>query len=108
MQIAGAFLIHRRDIAMTLTNEEAHCLARLLQSALYGGHANNIFAGCSFCKNQCNRAERYDRLLRKLQNETGVDLSPAVYGSIQNGGFPYKKFLKNSNPKIRDYLRNFF
>lgn len=93
---------------MTLTDEEAHCLARLLQSALYSGHVNSIFVGCSFCKNSCKHAASYDALRRKLQDETGVDLSPAVYGSIQKGDFPYKKFLKNSNPKIRNYMRNFF
>lgn len=39
---------------------------------------------------------------------TGVDLGPAVYGYLEVGGFPYKKFLKNSSDRAKEYFRNFF
>lgn len=103
---------------MELTKHEAHCIARLLQSAIFSPD-HNLFAGCRFCKYQCIRyvdddeqgsleLPRYDDIMKKLMDVTGVDVSPAVYGYIEPGSFPYKKFLKNSNDKTQEYFRNFF
>ena len=89
---------------MELTKQEAHCIARLLQSAIFSPD-HEIFAGCRFCKYPCMKeAEkwddmslvnlpRYDEVMSKITNGTGVDVRPAVYGCIEPGGMPYKKFL---------------
>lgn len=96
---------------MELSNKEAHCLARVLQSVLYGGHSRP-FDGCMFCLHPCHTLDqptpRFDTLLHRLGNETGVDLQPGIYGALRSGGFPYKKFLKNANLKVKDFFRNFF
>lgn len=31
-----------------------------------------------------------------------------VHGYLEVGGFPYKKFLKNSSDRVKEYFRNFF
>lgn len=102
-----------------LTEQEAHCIARLLQSAIFSPD-HNLFAGCRFCKYQCVKdagewedmslvdLPRYDAVINNIMNETGVDVGPAVYGCIEPGGMPYKKFLKNSNEEIKEFFRNYF
>lgn len=102
-----------------LTEQEAHCIARLLQSAIFSPD-HEIFAGCRFCKYPCMKEAgkwddmslvnlpRYDEVMSKITNGTGVDVRPAVYGCIEPGGMPYKKFLKNSNDGIKEFFRNLF
>lgn len=87
-----------------LNEHDWHCIARLLQGSFFG---NGLFDGCSFCKNKdcCTGNES---VFRKLSNETGVDLSPAVYGYLHKNGFPYKKFLKGANEDAKRHFRNFF
>lgn len=96
---------------MELSKEEAHCLARVFQSLLYGGH-KKFFEGCTFCKYPCRNAvdpvNRFTVILHKLEEESGVDLKPCVYGKLQHDGFPYKKFLKNANEQAATFFRNFF
>nr|DAZ68648.1 MAG TPA: hypothetical protein [Caudoviricetes sp.] len=104
---------------MELTKREAHCIARLLQSAIFSPD-HEIFAGCRFCKYQCvkdagkwddkNMVDLpvYDAVMRRLMIQTGVDVGPMVYGYLEPGGMPYKKFLKNSNEGIKEFFRNQF
>lgn len=107
-----------------LTEQEAHCIARLLQSAIFSPD-HDLFAGCRFCKYPCAKESgtwcdmhlvdlpRYDAVMHKLMEETGVDLGPAVYGYLDPSvvpfkKFPYKKFIKNSNEEIKEFFRNYF
>ena len=94
---------------MELDEREAHCVARLLQGAIYG---DGVLTGCTFCKFPCQTsndpAPHFDGILSKLMNASGVNLSPAKYGALPFSPFPYKKFLKNSNSAIEENLRNFF
>ena len=99
--------------AIALTEQEAHCIARLLQGAVYG---EGLFDGCAFCKFQCNTDRnagevlpRFDEIRMKLWEATGVDLAPCFSGEyLLHSKFKYKKFLKNSNEDIKEYFRNFF
>ena len=101
-----------------LTEKEAHCIARLLQGPMCGteGH-DGILEGCGFCKFKCwtikdenhlNGFSRLDSIRQKLEEITGVDLSSKRYGTLWPNGFPYKKFLKNSNDDVKEFCRNFF
>ena len=93
---------------MELNEQEAHCIARLLQSALFG---KDIFDGCDYCKVQCYKEGDHSRLMftkikKRLTDETGVDLSPIVGGgSLINSDFPYHKFLIKSNENAKEYFR---
>ena len=91
---------------MELNEQEAHCIARLLQSALFG---KDIFDGCDYCKFQCykqgNRLKMFDELRGRLTVETGVDVSPIVDTSFVNAHFPYHKFLVNSNEEFKAGFR---
>lgn len=93
-----------------LTEKELHCVARLLQGAIYG-EEHNVFDGCAFCMYQCHNeielAPNFELVMQKIMNKTGVDLSPAKHRLIHSG-FPYKKFLKNANEDAKEYFRNYF
>ncbi len=60
---------------MELTEQEAHCIARLLQGALF---SENILNGCDYCKNRCyeNRWDIFFSIRKRLSEETDVDLKP--------------------------------
>lgn len=94
---------------MELNKREAHCIARLLQGCIFN---DNPFIGCLFCKYDCRDSNgiptHSEHAMKVLMDETGVDLTPGVYGSLKPMEFPYKKFLKNSNEKTKEYFRNFF
>ena len=94
---------------MELTEKEAHCIARLLQGALFG---EDILNGCKFCKFKCttkgNYAPHLDALRKRLTDETGVDLRLGSEGSLLYSRFPYKRFLKNANAEIIDYFQKYF
>ena len=89
---------------MELNEREAHCVARLLQSAWFGG---GQFVGCKYCKYEClaNNSESslpgFDNIRRRLTEETGVDLTLEASAFIYDSAFPYHKFLKNANEKAR-------
>ena len=95
---------------MELTEKESHCIARLLQGAIFG---ESVLNGCTFCKFRCSTesdpAPHLDELRQKLWIETGVDLR---FGSgkdkLPYSKFPYKRFLRASNEETIDYFRNFF
>ena len=94
---------------MELNEQEAHCVARLLQSALYG---KGILDGCLFCKYRCDvndgRLKMFGAIKDRLTGETGVDLSPITGGDLLGSEFPYFKFLKNANEEVKEYFRNRF
>ena len=96
---------------MELNEREAHCVARLLQSAWFG---NGQFDGCKYCKYVCVAADNPDSLSgfnnirKRLTEETGVDLTLTVGGFIYDSEFPYHKFLKNANEKAKNYFRHRF
>lgn len=97
---------------MKLNEAEAHCLARMLQGALYGGQ-QNPFDGCRFCKynrwaKDGDDCKNFTGVSIRLTEFTDVDLSPAVYGWLPPGKFPYKKFLKGADDGIKQQFRNFF
>lgn len=61
-----------------LSDQDLNCITRLLQSVLF---ADSLFYGCNYCKyrNECfngNKPENMyiDKLRRKLQDITGLDL----------------------------------
>lgn len=65
-----------------MSDQDLHCVTRLLQSALF---ADSIFYGCQYCKyyNNCfpdgaikNHDMHYDKIMKKLQDITGIDVSP--------------------------------
>lgn len=100
------------------SERETHCIARMLQGAVYG---EDFLSGCSFCKFQCslmNRDKHSDKvystnpmwrqILDKLTKVTGVDCGVMDEGNLYGSKFPYKRFLKNSNAEAREYFRNYF
>ena len=89
-----------------LSDKEAHCVARLLQGAMFGKH--NTMAGCAFCKYQCDKNSVYRQIQKKFEEETGVDLEDDLPVDVIYSDFPYKKFLKNSNDNVREYFRKIF
>lgn len=91
---------------MNLTEKEAHCVARLLQGAMFGNH--NTMAGCAFCKFQCGADDMYRQIQKKFETETGVDLDDNMPLDIFYSNFPYKKFLKNSNENVKEHFRKIF
>ena len=92
---------------MELTEKEAHCVARLLQGAMFG--RNNTMAGCAFCKFQCDtKNSMYRHIQEKFENETDVDLQDDLPVDVIYSDFPYKKFLKKSNEHIKEYFRKIF
>ncbi len=100
---------------MILSEQEAHCVARLLQASLYGGDDKSFgcpLDGCQYCKVQCYKQAESSLIFNQLRNrfteETGVDVGAEIYGTLPNSRFPYKKFLKNANAEIIDYFRNRF
>ena len=94
---------------MELTEKEAHCIARLLQSAMFG---ESLLCGCKFCKFQCKTAEdtapHLDAIRKRLTDETGVDLRLGAESNLLYSNFPHKRFLKNANEEIVNYFLNFF
>ncbi len=93
---------------MELTEQEAHCVARLLQGAIFGNYGESAFSGCTFCKFRCNHALTFDALRERFSKETGVDLGLGSEGSLPFSKFPYKRFLKSANADIRKYFKNYF
>lgn len=70
------------EVERELSERDLHCMARLLQSALFAPKGENIFYGCRFCKfsSECRKAlikhEKMgvDYLRVKLRELTAVDL----------------------------------
>ena len=92
---------------MELTEKEAHCVARLIQGALF---ANDIIAGCEYCKFRCfddpeNPALFAGEIRRRLEKETGVDLNVLWGVDLPHSKFPYGKFLKNAHAKVKEEYR---
>ena len=94
---------------MELSEKEAHCVARLLQSFLFGKYIGD---GCQFCKFQCkvekDAAPHLDEIRMKLMDATGVDLGLDGSTAFWRDSFQYKRFLKNSNEEIKKKLRRYF
>ncbi len=96
---------------MELSEKEAHCVARLLQGAIYG-ESQSVFNGCTFCKFRCKNekdpATHFDEIMLKLKAITGVDLGVGDGSRIPFSNFPYRRFLKNSNDEIKSYIYEYF
>lgn len=110
---------------MELNEQEAHCIARLLQGAWYG---ETSWDGCSYCKFQCTtkpNGEKSDwyhstingaylnypmreAVSKRLTDETGVDLDKFMDGQFLHSSFPAKKFLKNANENAKQHYRDRF
>ena len=74
---------------MELSEQEAHCVARLLQASLYGGDDKNFgcpLDGCQYCKVQCYKqgenSSIFSHLRKRFTEETGVDISTEIYGTF--------------------------
>ena len=106
------------DCSVIKFNEkEAHCIARILQGAIY---AKDFLAGCSFCKFPCKlvrhnhrdevlqQEQRWRQILNKLTEKTGVDCGIMESENLYGSEFPYKRFLRNANDEAKDYFRNYF
>ncbi|MBQ9487748.1 MAG: hypothetical protein IJU91_08140 [Selenomonadaceae bacterium] len=50
---------------MELTEQEAHCVARLLQGAIFGNEGA-LFNGCAFCKFQCGNKKSVGMYRRQI------------------------------------------
>ena len=64
---------------MELSEQEAHCVARLLQASLYGGDDKNFgcpLDGCQYCKVQCYKQGEhspiFSHLRKRFTEETGA------------------------------------
>ena len=96
---------------MELSEKELHCVARLLQSAIY---SDGLFRGCRFCKYRCAKekdlAPHFDILRQKLYEMTGVDLriGSSTKDWLPYSQFPYKKFLRAANDDAIRYFRDAF
>jgi len=89
-----------------LTEQDLHCAARLLQSIFFG--QGNHFMGCRFCKYSCietGNLNHFRVLLDKLDNITGVDLSP-VEKLHEDPLFKINvaRFLKASCPAAKEKI----
>lgn len=73
------------EIRKEYSDMEIYCIAKILQSAIFSyavNGASGIFYGCRYCKykNECmpegvpHKDMMIDKLRRKLQKHTGVDL----------------------------------
>lgn len=89
---------------MELNEQEAHCIARLLQGIFLG---DNTLDGCDFCKNRCyeNRWDMFYAIRKRLSEETGVELLGMQYGTLPHSDFPYGMFLKNASEKTKAFYR---
>lgn len=102
---------------MALNEQEAHCIARLLQDTWFanekGGFANSL-AACQYCKYQCYKEQEESKftmlpkIRKRLTEETGVDLGFGLSDTLYGSDFPYRQFLKNTNEETRKYFRNYF
>ena len=94
---------------MELTEKEAHCIARLLQGAMFG---KSIFDGCAFCKFKCkvknDPAPHLDKIRMLLTEATGVDLGWNGNTAFRPDDFQYHRFLKNSNDEMKQKIANYF
>lgn len=94
---------------MELSEKELHCVARLLQGAIFSESFAN---GCAFCKFQCktekDAAPHLDEIRIKLMDATGVDLGWDSSTAFWRDGFQYKRFLKNSNEEIQQKISKYF
>ena len=89
---------------MELSEREAHCVARLLQGAIYG---DSYLTGCGYCK--YNRADENgfiygscaDKIRARLTEETGVELNNEVFTPDFEREWPYLRFLRNSNDRVK-------
>ena len=90
---------------MELNEREAHCIARLLQGAIFG---EDVSDGCDYCKFQCTlgRFPFREEIRKRLTEETGVDLSNGTRVLLPHSNFPYNKFLKNANETAKKVYRN--
>ena len=90
---------------MELNEREAHCIARLLQGALFA----DMLDGCSYCKYTCGeKLPMLDEIRDRLTEETGVDLGVVDSGNLPHSDFPFGRFLKNSNEQAKQYYRDLF
>ena len=97
---------------MELTEKEAHCIARLLQNGLFCDN-ESIYNGCYYCKfrfEDKNPTEQIKSVLKKIEDETGVDLKIENVEEeyLPHSNIPYKKFLAAANEKTKDGFRKFF
>lgn len=96
---------------MELNEREAHCIARLLQGALFG---KDLTDGCSFCKYFCLDKEKVlaGDIREHLTEATGVDLgftASRVAGKLSPmSTFPFERFLKNSSENTKKICREYF
>ena len=83
---------------MELNEQEAHCIARLLQGAIF---ADDALIGCQYCKFECGvKLPVLQTIRKRLTEETGVDLGSMARGALPDDNFPHSTFLKNSNSRI--------
>ena len=89
---------------MELNEREAHCVARLIQGAMFG---RNVADGCQFCRFKCGAtcgSQRAADLRKRLTKVTGVDLTDR----LPESEFPHDRFIKGANEEIKDYYRKEF
>lgn len=97
-------LKQERKEAVVLTEKEAHCIARLLQGAVFGKNGS-VFDGCAFCKFQCNMdgekgdiAPHYDEIIRKLWKAIRLKDTEKGNAKLREQGFTDEQIAKLREP----------
>lgn len=81
----------------TLTEQDLHCMARILQGIIF---EDSLFFGCNYCRfrNDCQKDEEYakhfDTIRKKMERITGLYL-----GHLYNPDNPEEKF---NYQRVRD------
>lgn len=88
---------------MELNEREAHCVARLLQGAIFG---EDITTGCAYCKVRCDEKLLAGSIRKRLTEETGVDLGVINGDSLPYTKIPHGRFLKNAHADAKKYYRD--
>lgn len=98
------------------SEQELHCIARMLQSYFFSGNDLNTregkpLYGCTFCKFQrsclADPKSTHWAVMKKLQKATGVDLRNGMGRQLPFSEFPYQKFLVNANDEIRAEFKEY-
>lgn len=90
---------------MELNEREAHCVARLLQGAIFG---KDITDGCAYCKFRCESPILAGEIRKRLTDETGVDLGVMDSGKLPRSDFPHGRFLMNAHEDSKKAYRKAF
>lgn len=88
---------NEKNIDDTLTEQDLHCIARILQGVIF---EDSLFFGCNYChfQKECQKggecAGHFDVIRKKMERITGL-----YFGYLYNPDNPEEKF---NYQKVRD------